>query len=195
MKLHLHNITLAIGVLFLLSACQEKPPPQTVALEGSGLASCIDEIYSQKFNEAGTEVFVCTEKDRKSKGRILIYDNGEKLQYSLKALTPIDEVIKMHYGKDNRLRSFCSVVYRYGTGAYFISAATNLQGEWESQSISFMRFLELDELRQIKDVSFAFHQPKVFKIDFKNPKTQQRTFAEINGKIERIDCHSCVYRN
>ena len=152
-------------------------------------------VLIEKANEATIAVYSFYEKEKKIRGKILIQNNSKKIKYTLQALTPIDEVIKLHYGKDNRLREFCSVVYRYGTGYYFVSASTNIQGQWESNSVSFMRFIELDELHQIKKITFAHHQPKVFKVEFVNPKTQQKTYAEINGKIEQIDCHTCFYKD
>ena len=182
----------------IFTACQGKPKEyikkeNTINRNTSEVDST--KIYTEKLGEETVSVFAYTENKKKNNGKILIQDNNEKTQYLLQALTPIDEVLKLHYGKDNRHRSFCSVVYRNGTGCYFVAAATNIQGLWESQTVSFMRFLELNELNQIENIIFAYHQPKVFKIEFKTPNTQQKTFAEINGRIEQVECHTCYYRN
>ena len=170
-------------------------------------------IHSSEFDESNIHVYGFERKGTKNKrrisnqakGKIFIQNNNGELIYLFKLLTPIDEVIKLNYGKDNLRRLFCSIVYRWGTQYYFASASTKADFVfnttkrsdeiWESQSIDVFGFSEMNHLRQIKKVSFAHHQPKVFKVEFTDPKLPSRTFAEINGRLELIECLSCRFRD
>ena len=170
-------------------------------------------IHSDEVNESNIYVYGFEKKGTKIRGRIsnqergkvFIQNNNGELIYLFKLLTPIDEVVKLHYGRDNLRRLFCSIVYRWGTHYYFASASTKADfvfgttkspdEVWESQSIDVMGFSEMNHMGQIKKVDFPKYQPKVFKVEFTDPKIPSKTFAEINGKLELIECITCRYRD
>ena len=153
-------------------------------------------IDSMLIYEADTNrmtVFIYKYLDKKKKGKITIDDSFDNTKFNLETFTPIDEIVKVQIGRDHSARKSCSVIYRYGTGYYFI-AASNIDGRWVSVSKNIMSFVQLNEFHEIGSVEFAHRQPKVFKVKFTHPRTPETTFAEIGGKIEVIDCHTCIYK-
>lgn len=154
-------------------------------------------IFTKVVSEKTTvSIYRFRQETKRENGKIIIQDSDEKKVFVFNAPTSVEEIIKFHFGEDNRLRNFCSVVYRTGMGYYFMSINTNIHSKlWESQTIGVVPFLGVNQIYQIKEIKFAMNNPNIFKMVFIDPKLDEQTFAEISGKIENIDCHSCIFRD
>lgn len=141
------------------------------------------------------DIFIWSYKDgtKKQEGKFYFKTKTDEVEYILPAFTPVDNIIKIHYGRDNYMRKSCSIIYLYGSGYYFLTAIKN-NGKWESQSKHIVRFEELRKSSQIKKITFAHHKPKIFKVEYSNTEKPPKVFAEINGIVEWIDCHTCTFR-
>lgn len=171
-------------MMFILSS---NFPNRLNAQTDSTLISC------KEFKKLNICTWAYEENNKKQKGKFFLKSTESQLNYTLKAMTPIDKITKIHHGYDNFGREYCSIIYQYGRGYQFI-AVLKVNDKWQSDSAGSFRFDQLNSEFKIEEITFALFQPKVFKVEYTNSKKSSKIYAEINGKIEWIDCHTCVFR-
>ena len=174
------NVFFLFSMINILIGCID-PPEETI------------EKYIETIND--TEISIKTFENKKHPPRIELIIKKEKLieRRILEVPAKIDEVLKIYYGRDNYLRTQLSIVYFNYVAGYFFVSFTKTGDYWTKSTKYVGSFIGSNEKYQIKNV--VFKKSKIFLIEFKDSLITPRMYAEINNRVERVDCKSSIYKD